>query len=85
LEKYGLEIKKIIREVKKVRAKRVLLQLPDGLKPRAKELTDTLRNRAGVEVLLWGGACFGACDTPPNTGKIRADLLVHFGHSRWNQ
>jgi len=42
-EKYDLQIKKAISEIKKSKAKLVLLQFPDGLKLYAVSIVDYLR------------------------------------------
>jgi 2-(3-amino-3-carboxypropyl)histidine synthase len=72
---YDFEIERINREIKKRKAKRVLIQLPEGLKGRFLEIAD----RLNAECVLSGDPCFGACDiqTYPET-----DLTIHFGHSK---
>ncbi len=71
---YNLELE----ELKvKVKGKKVLIQLPDGLKPYAKEIADAFVD--AKDVFIWGGSCFGACDIPNVNGF---DLIVQFGHSR---
>jgi len=77
---FDFELDRIVSEIKKCRAKSVLLQLPDGLRPKAKEICDGLSRKTGARILIWGGSCFGACDVP-NVNS--ADLLVQFGHSEW--
>lgn len=42
---YDLEINKAIEEIKKNKAKIVCIQLPDGLKPKAKEIADLLEEK----------------------------------------
>ena len=79
---YNLDLKKAVKKIKTEKAKTVVVQLPDGLKPKAKEIVDSLRKETKAEILLWGGSCFGACDTP-NLNSIKADLLIQFGHSEW--
>ena len=80
---YDLEIEKVIEEINKQNAKSVCLQLADGLKPRAKEIVDEIKDKCPyVKVLIWLGACFGACDIPISlTNKV--DLTVQFGHNRF--
>ena len=84
-EKYDLELGKIILEIKKKKAKLVLLQFPDGLKPYATAVVDFLeeKTKGDVEFLIWFGSCFGACDTPTGLEKIKPkiDLIVQFGHN----
>ena len=58
----------------------VALQLPEGLKIHASELSDTLYNDTGVRVVIIGYPCYGACDLFVDFRKY-ADGLVHFGHS----
>ena len=96
-EKYDLELEKIVNEINKAKAKLVLLQFPDGLKPYATSVVDYLESKLapkGVhsvkgeintecKFLIWFGSCFGACDTPQGIEKIKPkiDLVVQFGHN----
>ena len=57
----------------------VALQLPEGLKIRATEISDYITERTGAETLIVGLPCYGACDLYDYRGKT--DALVHFGHS----
>jgi 2-(3-amino-3-carboxypropyl)histidine synthase len=76
---YNLELDKSVEKIKLEKAKIVLIQLPDGLKPKAKEVVDYLKKKTEADIMLWGGSCFGACDIP----NAKADLLIQFGHSEW--
>jgi 2-(3-amino-3-carboxypropyl)histidine synthase len=78
---YDFELKKIEKEIQKTKAKNVLLQLPDGLKPHAIEIVDYLEKNTKANIIIWLDSCFGACDLP--LGLKNIDLLVHFGHSKW--
>ncbi|NQV08993.1 diphthamide synthesis protein [Candidatus Woesearchaeota archaeon] len=80
---YDLEIEKIVKEIKAQKAKLVLLQFPDGLKPSAKKVQDELKQKTDAKILLWGGSCFGACDVPVEVERLNVDLIVTFGHSVW--
>ena len=79
---YDLELNKAIKEIKKQKAKSVLIQLPDGLKPRAKEIADTLEKQTKAKIFIWLGSCYGACDYPDLKG---IDLLIQWGHSRFKR
>ena len=86
-EKYELEIDRIVKTIKKEKAKRVLLQFPDGMKPWATAIADEIENKLdneNVEIMIWLGSCFGACDVPLQVESIEVDLIVQFGHSEWN-
>lgn len=81
LEKdYDVELDELGIRIKGLGVRSVLLQLPDGLKPWAVCIVDYLSERCDVEVSIWLGSCFGACDLPDSD----ADLVVQFGHARWN-
>lgn len=90
---YDLEIEKIVKTIKKQKAKLVLLQFPDGLKPYSATIAEEIENKANenrmektgekVECLIWLGSCFGACDVPLQVEKLGIDLIIQFGHSAW--
>jgi len=80
-KEYDLELEKVISGIKSKKAKLVLLQFPDGLKPYATAVVDYLEEKTkNTEFLIWLGDCFGACDTP-NLGNVKVDLVVQFGHN----
>ena len=80
---YYLEIPRIIEEIKSNDAKNVLLQLPDGLKPKAKEIVDSIKKELDTNIFIWSGTNFGSCDIPLHLEKIGIDLILHFGHSKF--
>lgn len=58
----------------------VALQLPEGLKIRATEISNRISEDLGIDVFILGFPCYGACDL--FTGyRDYAEALVHFGHS----
>jgi len=79
---YQLDEAKIIEEIRRRGAKRILLQMPEGLKPVGFKLARFLEKERGVEVFVSGDPCYGACDLAldPKT-HVNADLLVHLGHA----
>ncbi len=79
---YDLEIPTIITEIKKAKAKTVLLQFPDGLKPFSKEVADEIKEKTNCLPIIWLGTCFGACDIPLTMIK-KVDLVVQIGHNRF--
>lgn len=79
---YQLEETGIVNEIKKRNSKRALLQMPEGLKPYGFKLAKLLEEKTGVEVVLSGDPCYGACDLALSPKKaVDADLLVHVGHA----
>jgi 2-(3-amino-3-carboxypropyl)histidine synthase len=90
-QKYELEIEKIAETIKKQRAKKILLQFPDGLKPYSTLIHDKIieelkarHYNENFKIFIWLGSCFGACDIPLEAEKIGVDLIVQFGHSAWD-
>lgn len=87
---YDFELERVARVASELKAKRLLVQLPDGLKPAAPRLVDELASlirRHGIgdaEIILVGEPSFGACDLPlEHLRSLKPDLLVHVGHSRY--
>jgi len=82
-EIYNLELNKIIRNIKKQKAKKVLLQFPEGLKNYSTVIADEIEGKSNCQCFIWLGDCFGACDVPLGVSEIGVDLIVQFGHSSW--
>ncbi len=80
---YNFELDKVIDTIKLNSSKNVLIQLPDGLKPLAQNLKEDIESKIDVEVWIWAGSNFGACDIPSDVEKLGIDLIIHFGHSSW--
>ncbi len=69
------------RELKRLKASRVMLQVPEGLKQKALGFSREL-GESGFTVYLSVEPCFGACDTRDREAKaLGCDALVHVGHS----
>jgi len=64
-------------------AKKVLIQLPDGIKPHAQTIIDELQG-CGAELFIWTESNYGACDLPVEARNVGIDLILHFGHEAWN-
>lgn len=82
---YDLEEEKIIKKIREKNYKKVLLQLPDGLKPQAKEVVPRIEQETGAIVLVWFGTNFGACDLPIGLQAIGIDYIVAFGHNLYRK
>ena len=76
---YDLELNKAVEQIKENNAKTVLIQLPDGLKPKATEIVDHLEKNTKAKIYIYLNSNFGACDIP----KTDVDLLIHFGHNNY--
>ncbi len=80
---YNLELNKVIKEIKQRNAKQVLIQLPDGLKPEANKIIDSIEQNTEAKAFLWLTDCFGACDLPLGLDILKIDLMFQFGHNRY--
>ena len=79
---FDLEEERLQEEVKKRAAKRVLLQLPEGLKAVGPHLA-SLVEKVGAVAIVSADPCYGACDLAiQDAQSVGADLLVHYGHSK---
>ena len=82
MENYDLELNRAVEEIKKNKAKSVCIQLPDGLKPKAREIQQHIEKNTKASVVIWLGSCYGACDIP-KVEKLGVDLLIQWGHSEF--
>ncbi|MGB7000627.1 MAG: diphthamide biosynthesis enzyme Dph2 [Halobacteriota archaeon] len=77
---YDFELEQIKELIKKRDAKRVGLQLPEGLKTVAIDIAAEITKDTGAEVIISGSSCYGACDVDEKLERM-VDLLFHFGHT----
>jgi len=78
---FELEENRVRSEIEKRGAKRILLQLPDGLRAEAPRLAAVIE-AAGAKALVSGDPCYGPCDLPLlEAVNLEVDLIVHYGHS----
>ncbi|UCG95604.1 MAG: diphthamide biosynthesis enzyme Dph2 [archaeon] len=74
-------LEELVEKVKARGAKRVLVQLPEGLITRSRELEEKLSGE-GIQSYVSLDPCYGACDLRDCEAKrLECDLLVHVGHS----
>ncbi|KAL8282174.1 hypothetical protein RB597_009735 [Gaeumannomyces tritici] len=80
---YSFEIHKTIHRIRTLGAKRVALQMPEGLLLFATTISDILTQFCqGVETLIMGDVTYGACCIDDYTARaLGCDLLVHYAHS----
>jgi 2-(3-amino-3-carboxypropyl)histidine synthase len=79
---FDFEEERIKKEIARHGAKRVLLQMPQGLKPEATKLAQIVE-QAGAIPIISSDPCYGACDIALTEAEgLGADLVVHFGHAK---
>lgn len=82
---YDLELEKVISKIKNDKMQTVCLQLPDGLKPQAGKITEQIEQDTSARVLIWLGSCFGSCDVPLGLEKLGVDLVISWGHNKFQK
>lgn len=76
-----LDTGNILKKLERLRARRVLLQVPEGLKTRVLEIATELEE-SGFEVMISVEPCFGGCDVRDDEARrLGCDAVVHVGHS----
>jgi len=79
----NLDSERVFEIISKECPNSLCLQFPDGLKPRAKQLTDSIREKfPKIRVFIWAGSNYGACDVPIELDGC-VDLLINFGHAEF--
>lgn len=82
---YKIELDKLISEINKQNAKQVLIQLPDGMKHKADKIVDAIEENTKANAFIWLGSCYGACDIPLGMDILNIDLIVQWGHNKFNK
>ena len=77
-----LEQDKIVREITRRNAGKILLQVPDGLRPQAFKLARQVEGKTSSRVIISADPCYGSCDLAVNEASLLdVDMVVHLGHS----
>jgi len=78
---YDFEEERVKQEILRLKAKRVLIQLPEGLKPEAPRLVKIVEKFALP--IVSADPCYGACDlATAEAESLGVDLIIHYGHSK---
>lgn len=79
---YNFEIHKTVHNIKQRNAKRVCLQMPEGLLIYAPIIADILGEFCSCETLIMGDVSYGACCIDDYTARaLDCDFIVHYAHS----
>jgi 2-(3-amino-3-carboxypropyl)histidine synthase len=82
MKQFDFEEERVKQEILKLGAKRVLIQLPEGLKPEAPRLAKIVE-KFGALPIVSADPCYGACDLATvEAESLGVDLIVHYGHSK---
>jgi 2-(3-amino-3-carboxypropyl)histidine synthase len=79
---FDFEEERLKQEIVKLGAKRILIQLPEGLKSEAPRLAKIVE-KIGALPIISADPCYGACDLATSEAEsLDADLIVHYGHAK---
>jgi 2-(3-amino-3-carboxypropyl)histidine synthase len=79
---FDFEEQRIRQEIVRLDAKRVLLQMPQGLKPQATIIAKIVEDYGATPIISFD-PCYGACDiAETDAASLGVDLILHFGHAR---
>ena len=79
----NFENEKLIKELKGMKPKRALVQLPEGVKQNAFDILKIFQD-LNIEVVFSGETCWGGCSVGVEEAKsVGANVIVHFGHSEF--
>ena len=82
MERFDFEEERIKQEITKLGAKRVLIQLPEGLKPEGPRLAKIV-GKTGALPIVSADPCYGACDLATAEAEgLGVDLIIHYGHAK---
>lgn len=80
---YDFELERVISELRKLKVKRVLIQLPNGLKKYARIIYSKLASLS-LDVYISASHTYGGCDVAEDEAKlVKADVIIHFGHTKY--
>lgn len=81
----NFENEKLLKELKRLKPKKVLIQLPEGIKQNSFDILKTFQELK-IEAVFSGETCWGGCSVAVDEAKaVNADLIVHFGHSEFTK
>lgn len=78
---YNFEIHKCVWNIRKHKASRVALQMPEGLLMYSLIVSDILEQFCQVETVVMGDVSYGACCIDDYTARaLDCDFIVHYAH-----
>lgn len=74
-------MKRIIEKLKRMGARRIFIQYPEGLRYKIQDISKEIE-KEGFEVILSCEPCYGACDLRDTEAvRLGCDTLLHIGHT----
>jgi len=81
ISNYNLDFNEVILNIKKNNYKKILLQIPEGLKPNFKDIINFLESKTNSSYMISADPCFGACDLYTSEMiDLNVDCAIQLGH-----
>lgn len=81
-QNYNFEIPKTIWRIRTLKAKKVALQMPEGLTMFSTTIADIIEKHTGAESVIMADVTYGACCVDDYSAvALGCELMVHYGHS----
>uniref|UniRef100_A0A7C2V9D4 2-(3-amino-3-carboxypropyl)histidine synthase n=1 Tax=Ignisphaera aggregans TaxID=334771 RepID=A0A7C2V9D4_9CREN len=80
---HDFDLVKVVEEIRKAKARKILVQLPEGFHRCFNSISHALKSSIGnnLEIFLSLNPSYGPCLIDEHTAnEINADMIVHFGH-----
>jgi len=78
---YNIDLEKAVKIIKENDYKRVVLQVPEGLKSHFSKFVEFFEEKTSASVIISADPCFGACDVVNSEfKKLDVDFVVQIGH-----
>ena len=82
LSGYDIDLEEAVKKINKNSYKRVLIQIPEGLKTHFKKFVDFIEEKTHTKIIISADPCFGACDIPNfKLGNLSVDFIIQIGHT----
>jgi 2-(3-amino-3-carboxypropyl)histidine synthase len=82
MKQFDFEGERTKQEIERLKPKRVLIQLPEGLKPYGPRLARAVE-KTGALPIVSADPCYGACDlATAEAESLGVDLIIHYGHAK---
>lgn len=79
---YNIDLDSAVKTIKEEGYKKIVLQVPEGLKNHALEFVDFFEKETNAEIIISADPCFGACDLVGYRFKnLGVDFAVQIGHT----
>jgi 2-(3-amino-3-carboxypropyl)histidine synthase len=78
---YDINLEEVVQKIKEKNYKKILLQIPEGLKTYSLDFVSFLEKKVDAEFIVFADPCFGACDVVcSDIRDIGVDFIVQIGH-----